>query len=143
MRLQGLWRRCMWKVVQIMLINLADGFFLDVDPMNVTLKEKTVNEKSGKEYTKIHGYFGKIEHAVGEFLRLRQCLKSPDTAMKMHEYLKLVDESNKAAVQGVMRVLEGSAKMEQLNELLWDCYMDNGGCFSDYKIRLEKIMKGE
>lgn len=83
-------------------IILTDGFFVEIDPLNVTLKRKykVYNKKTGteNETVKTFGYYGTLEEVLMAFVKAQQKLYLSDLTMNLDEYVRLVDESNKAAV---------------------------------------------
>ncbi|MBO5921940.1 MAG: hypothetical protein J6Q48_06085 [Bacteroidaceae bacterium] len=95
-----------------MQINLINGYFVEVDPLNYTLKQKyRPKDKDGnlkeKEAVRTLGYYGKLEDALNGFLRHNQIDILSDLGMGMHEIVKNIEESNKAAVRAIMDVLNG------------------------------------
>lgn len=53
-----------------MTLVLNDDFSIDIDPKNYTLKQKTINRKTGKDSYKIHGYFSRLDSAIAEYIRI-------------------------------------------------------------------------
>ena len=90
-----------------MRIELINGYFIEVEKLCYTLKQKHISQKTGKEGVRTHGYFDKLEHALDKFLRLNQIDVLSDMGMGMFDYVKKVEESNRMAVQTIMSVLEG------------------------------------
>ena len=87
-----------------MQITLANGYYIDVDERNYTLKQKYENKtKDGelKEIERTCGYFGKLDHALEEFLKANQLDISTDQKMDMEEYAQFVSQVNKAAVEAI------------------------------------------
>ena len=93
-------------------ITLTDGFFVEIDPLNVTLKRKykVYNKKTGteNETVKTFGYYGTLEEVLMAFVKERQKLYLSDLTMNLDEYVRLVDESNKEAVSQLRAILEGN-----------------------------------
>ncbi len=94
-----------------MRIELTNGYFVEVDPMNHTLKKKhiAVSKKDGskKEVEKVCGYFSNLENAVKKFLQLNQIDLLSDTAVSLQGYLASVETINQMAVQTIKRIVEG------------------------------------
>lgn len=93
-----------------MKIKLDQEFFIEVDSLNHTLKQKYKGEtRDGdkKEAEKVIGYFPDVEQCVERYLDERQKLVSPDKAMTMREYVNLVKRSNKEAVEEIKRLVGG------------------------------------
>ena len=93
-----------------MKIDLINDYFIEVDSMNYTLKKKCVSEKTGKETERVFGYFTTLEGALDKFLRLNQIDVVSDMGMGMYDYVKRIEESNKAAVQAIKRALDAVKK---------------------------------
>lgn len=94
-----------------MQINLINGFYIENDNRNFTLKQKYIGtRKDGtkKESVKIISHCGNLEQAIETFLRLNQIDRGAKLAVDLMEYVNLVEQSNKEAVQALKSVLEGS-----------------------------------
>ena len=94
-----------------MQIELINGYYIDVDPMNYTLMQSyRPKDKDGslkeKESVRTLGYFTTLNGALDKFLRLNQIDVLADMGMGMIDYVKKVEESNRMAVQAIKRVLE-------------------------------------
>ncbi len=94
-----------------MVIKLINGYFIEVDPMNYTLKQEyTPKDKDGnpKEGTsiRIFGYFTTLEGALKKFLNMNQIDLLADMGMGMFDYVKKVEESNRMAVQAIKDALD-------------------------------------
>ena len=87
-----------------MQITLTNGYFIEVDERNYTLKQKYLGKtKDGesKETERICGYYGKLDHAIEEYLKANQEDRGDDQAMDMEEYAQFVSQVNKAAVEAI------------------------------------------
>lgn len=92
-----------------MRVKLSDDFFVKIYARNYTLIQlKTIKDKDGsnKTYEKIHGYHGTFDQAVEKFLRLSHDCVTDVESVKIQEYVKHIDESNKAAVQAFKEIME-------------------------------------
>ena len=91
-------------------ITLTDGFFVEIDPLNVTLKRKYTyyNKKNNteKETVKTLGYYSTLEEVLMAFVKERQKLYLSDLTMNLDEYVRMVDESNKEAVSQLKAIME-------------------------------------
>lgn len=90
-------------------IDLNGGYFIEIDPLNYTLKqnyEGKDKEGNAKEQTCIHGYYGNMEHVMEVYLQLMQLDNLSDMALDMKRYAEMVEESNKKAVRGLYDVLK-------------------------------------
>ena len=87
-----------------MRISLTNGYFIEVDERNYTLKQnREIMAKDGnlREIERVCGYYGKLDHALEEFLKANQIDQGPDQAMDMEEYVQFVSQVNKAAVEAI------------------------------------------
>lgn len=91
-------------------INLTNGYFIEIDDLNHTLKQrykgKTKDSKE-RDGVRTHGYYGNLNHALKAFVKLNQIDCMADTAVTMGEYVKRIEEINSEAVKGIEMVLEG------------------------------------
>ena len=93
-----------------MQINLINGFYIETDNRNFTLKQKYIGtRKDGtkKESVKIISHCGSLEQALELFLRINQVPKEAKMAVDLMEYVNLVEQSNKEVVRALKSVLEG------------------------------------
>ena len=94
-----------------MQINLINGFYVETDNRNFTLKQKYIGTRrdgTKKESVKIISHCGSLEQALETFLRMNQIPQDSKIAVDLMEYLNLVERSNKEAVRALKSVLEGS-----------------------------------
>ena len=94
-----------------MQINLINGYYIDVTPNNFTLKQKYIGtRKDGtkKESVKIISHCGSLDQALETFLRMNQISQDSKIAFDLIEYVNLVEQSNKEAVQALKSVLDGN-----------------------------------
>lgn len=92
-----------------MKILLGNGYFVEIDSMNHTLKQGYIGtDKQGKEkeYEKTHGYFSSLESAIERYLFLNQIDSMADLSVDMKHYLELVRVANENAVQAFKEVME-------------------------------------
>ena len=94
-----------------MQINLINGFYIETDNRNFTLKQKYVGKRKDgtkKEAVKIISHCGSLEQALDLFLRINQVPKETKIAVDLMSYADFIEQSNKEAVQALKSVLEGS-----------------------------------
>ena len=94
-----------------MQINLINGFYIETDNRNFTLKQKYVGKRKDgtkKEAVKIRSHCGSLEQALDLFLRINQVPKETKIAVDLMSYADFIEQSNKEAVQDLKSVLEGS-----------------------------------
>lgn len=92
--------------MQIILIN---GYYIETDNRNFTLKQKYIGtRKDGtKKYAvKIISHCGSLEQALDLFLRINQVPKEAKIAVDLMSYASLVEQSNKEAVRALKREIE-------------------------------------
>ena len=92
-----------------MQINLINGFYIETDNRNFTLKQKYIGtRKDGtkKESVKIISHCGSLEQALELFLRINQVPKEAKIAVDLIAYASLVEQSNKEAVRALKREIE-------------------------------------
>ncbi len=92
-----------------MQINLINGFYIETDNRNFTLKQKYIGtRKDGtkKESVKIISHCGSLEQALDLFLRINQVPKEAKMAVDLMAYASLVEQSNKEAVRALKREIE-------------------------------------
>ena len=92
-----------------MQINLINGFYIDTDNRNFTLKQKYIGtRKDGtkKDAVKIISHCGSLEQALDLFLRINQVPKEAKMAVDLMSYASLVEQSNKEAVRALKREIE-------------------------------------
>ena len=94
---------------KLVTIELSNGYFIEIDPMNYTLKRnKTITKKSGeeKQRTVTVGYYGNLEHCVKEFLRLNGHDLMSNECIPMDEYIDRLEASVNNAVIDICKALE-------------------------------------
>ena len=92
-----------------MQINLVNGFYIETDNRNFTLKQKYIGtRKDGtkKESVKIISHCGSLEQALELFLRINQVPKEAKLSVDLMAYVSLVEQSNKEAVRALKREIE-------------------------------------
>lgn len=93
-----------------MKINLTNGFFIEIDDLNNTLKQKYIGEKKdGTKYDaeRVCGYFGKdLEGAIRKYIRLNQNVLLVQETMELEEYVKSIKRINEDAVRDFKALLE-------------------------------------
>ena len=94
-----------------MQITLINGYYIETDNRNFTLKQKYIGtRKDGtkKESVKIISHCGSLEQALETFLRMNQISHDSKLSFDLMEYVNLVEQSNKEAVQALKSVLDGN-----------------------------------
>lgn len=85
-------------------IKLQDGYFIDVDPLNCTLRQKysgKTKDGESKESVRTHGYYGSIRQAVDRYITLSQLDFMDGMSIDLKEYVDLIERLNESAVQRI------------------------------------------
>jgi hypothetical protein len=93
-------------------IELRDGYFIEVDEMNATLKQKYIGkDKNGneKEAEKISGYYSKPTDAMERFVVLNRTDKMDGMELSISEYVNELKKADK-------EVLEFLQALKQMGE---------------------------
>jgi hypothetical protein len=96
-----------------MIIELTDGYYIEIDEYNHTLKRKYVGkDKDGvdKIQEKVYGFYNNLGGAVEGFIKHNQLAKSPYKVTSLREYVKNIEEINKIAVSDIIACLKGGTK---------------------------------
>lgn len=93
-------------------IELRDGYFIEVDEMNATLKQKYMGktkEGTEKECEKIIGYYSKPTDAMERFVVLNRTDKMQGVELSIDEYVNELKKADK-------EVLEFLQALKQMGE---------------------------
>lgn len=98
-----------------MKIKLSNGYYIEIDPLNFTLKQTYEGKrKTGdkKEAERLIGYYGNIEDALESFLKHNQIdfMEELNVSMDLNTYLKSVQEANIQAVEAIKCMLDSLCK---------------------------------
>lgn len=94
-----------------MQISLINGYYIEVNNRNFTLKQKYIGKRKDgtkKEAVNIISHCGSLEQALETFLRMNHIPHDSKLAVDLMEYVNLVERSNKESVQALKSVLEGN-----------------------------------
>lgn len=89
-------------------ITLKNGYYLEIDPLNYTLRQKYTGEtKSGekKEAFRTLGHFGNIESVIRKYLELSQLDVLDGERLTLEEYVDSIQKINAIALQGIQEEL--------------------------------------
>ena len=73
------------------IIKLANGYYIEIDPLNYTLRQEYIGKtKEGQEKKGIRtiGYFSNMKNAVDGFLKMNQVDELRDFSGDFKEYVK-------------------------------------------------------
>ena len=90
-------------------IELINDYYIEVEPLNYTLKQRYMGEdkeKNPKEQIRTIGYYGTVTHAVEEMIKhyCKNETKSFDGDLKA--YAEIIDNVGEKAVKALRNVLE-------------------------------------
>ena len=89
-------------------ITLKNGYYIEIDPLNYTLRQKYIGKtKSGekKEAFRTFGYFGNMESAIRKYLELSQLDVLDGERLTLEEYVDSIQKINAIALQGIQEEL--------------------------------------
>ncbi len=89
-------------------VELKNGFFVEIDPLNYTLKRLYMGKDKNdnpKEQVKVHGYFGDMRDAIEKFMFLTQLDAMDGETLSFEKYVEMVEKANETALQGLGDVL--------------------------------------
>ena len=91
-------------------ITLKNGYYIEIDPLNYTLRQKYTGEtKSGekKDAFRTLGHFGNMESAIRKYLELSQLDVLDGERLTLEEYVDSIQKINAIALQGIQEELRG------------------------------------
>ena len=89
-------------------INLKSGYYIEIDPLNYTLRQKYTGEtKSGekKESFRTLGHFGNMESVIRKYIELSQLDVLDSERLTLEEYADSIQKINAIALQGIQEEL--------------------------------------
>ena len=89
-------------------IILKNGYYIEIDPLNYTLRQKYTGEtKSGqkKDAFRTLGHFGNMESAIRKYLELSQLDVLDGERLTLEGYADSIQKINAIALQGVQEEL--------------------------------------
>lgn len=91
----------------MVIINLTNGYFIEQEPLNYTLKQRFKGEKKDgtpKESVRTIGYFGDLEGAIKRFLKLNQLDENDGLSVDMKNYVDSIVAANNKACAEIMKL---------------------------------------
>ena len=73
-----------------MIINLKHNFYIEVDERNYTLKSTYTNKKTKETATRTHGYYGSLESAIINYIKLATLDVNDRNTIELFEYVEQV-----------------------------------------------------
>ena len=92
-----------------MKIHLINGYYIEIDPLNYTLRQKykgTKKDGTPRDGERTHGYFSDLESALAKFISLNQIDSGSDLALDLYHYVEFVRDANLNAVQALKKIWE-------------------------------------
>lgn len=89
-------------------ITLKNGYYIEIDPLNYTLRQKYIGKtKSGekREAFRTLGHFGNIESAIKKYIELTQMDVLDGERLTLEEYVESIQKINAIALQGIQEEL--------------------------------------
>ena len=84
------------------IIELMDGYFIEVDPLNYTLKQRYKGKSrdgSEKDAAKIHGYYSSLKAALKHFFKLVRVDEISGCSVSLDEYLSALEKADKRVME--------------------------------------------
>ena len=91
-------------------INLTNGYFIEQEPLNYTLKQSFQGEKKDgtpKESVRTIGYFGDLEGAIKRYLKLNQLDENDGVSVDMRNYVECIEKANNKACAEILKLVRG------------------------------------
>lgn len=88
-------------------IELGNGYFIEEDPLNYTLKERFPGKtKKGieKESVRVCGFYGDVVDAVKRYITLERMSLMEDEVVSIHEYIKVLECHENEIVERLEKV---------------------------------------
>ena len=93
-----------------MQIFLMNGYYIEIDPLNYTLRQKYKGTKKDgvtpRDGERIHGYFSNLDSALAKFIARNQIDSGSDLALDLYNYVGFVRDANINAVQALKKIWE-------------------------------------
>ena len=88
-------------------INLKNGYYIDVDSLNHTLKQRFQGKtKHGetKDSDRTCGYFPNMRGAIEKYIKLCRLDVLDGEYMEMQEYIRQIERIDQLAMQGIDKI---------------------------------------
>lgn len=89
-------------------ITLKNGYYIEIDPLNYTLRQKYTGEtKSGEKRDDFRtlGNFGNMESAIRKYIELTRLDVLDGERLTLEEYVDSIQKINAIALQGIQEEL--------------------------------------
>lgn len=88
-------------------INLKNGYYIEIDNLNHTLKQRFQGKtKSGetKDSDRTCGYFPNMRGAIEKYIKLCRLDVLDGEYMEMQEYIRQIERIDQIALQGIDKI---------------------------------------
>lgn len=89
-------------------ITLKNGYYIEIDPLNYTLRQKYTGEtKSGqkKDAFRTLGHFGNMKSTIRKYIELTRLDVLDGERLTLEEYVDSIQKINAIALQGIQEEL--------------------------------------
>lgn len=89
-------------------ITLKNGYYIEIDPLNYTLRQKYTGEtRSGEKRDAFRtlGHFGNMEIAIRKYIELTRLDVLDGERLTLEEYVDSIQKINAIALQGIQEEL--------------------------------------
>ena len=89
-------------------ITLKKGYYIEIDPLNYTLRQKYTGEtKSGEKRDAFRtlGHFGNMETAIRKYIEFTRLDVLDGERLTLEEYVDSIQKINAIALQGIQEEL--------------------------------------
>lgn len=89
-------------------ITLKNGYYIEIDPLNYTLRQKYTGEtKSGEKRDAFRtlGHFGNMESAIRKYIELTRLDVLDGERLTLEEYVDSIQKINAISLQGIQEEL--------------------------------------
>ena len=89
-------------------ITLKNGYYIEIDPLNYTLRQKYTGETSSGEKRdafRTLGHFGNMEIAIRKYIELTRLDVLDGERLTLEEYVDSIQKINAIALQGIQEEL--------------------------------------
>ena len=93
-------------------IELQDGYFIEVDELNATLKQRYIGKKKTgeeKESERTIGYYSKPVDAIERFVVLNRLDKMDGMTLSLTEYLEALKKADKEVLEFLAEMKKGES----------------------------------
>lgn len=89
-------------------ITLKNGYYIEIDPLNYTLRQKYTGKTKSvekKEAFRTLGHFGNMESTIRKYIELTRLDVLDGERLTLEEYIDSIQKINAIALQGIKEEL--------------------------------------